>query len=321
MLQHGFVRVAAACPRLRVAECDFNVEHILSLLDHAESQSVHVLVFPELAITGYTCGDLFHQPVLQKAALAGLEHVLTESARRFAGLVIVGLPWLAGDQLYNVAAIIQAGRLLGIVPKSYLPNYKEFYESRWFTPGAAVHGTAIEWRGQKVVPFGIDLLFQDSTHPHIVVGVEVCEDFWTPIPPSCFQALAGAKILANLSASNEVIGKAAYRRMLVASQSGRCIAGYVYASNGVSESTTDLVFGGHGIIAENGNVLAESPRFQRDDALVVSDIDVERLQHDRQQMNSFNDSLRLLPGHEFRRVAFALQKTPARLVRDRKSVV
>src|SRR5204863_6794426 len=177
-------------------------------------------------------------------------------------------------------------------------------EARWFTPAGRNRADRVDWQGHRRTPFGTDLLFANETFPGLVIGVEICEDLWTPIPPSCFQALAGAKILVNLSASNEVIGKTAYRRQLVASQSGRCIAGYVYASNGVSESTTDLVFGGHGIIAENGNVLTESPRFQRDDMLVVSEIDVERLQHDHQRTNSFNDSLELLQGREFRRVPF-----------------
>ena len=315
MLQHGFVRVAAALPRLRVADCAFNAERLLSLMDQAEHETVQVLVFPELAITGYTCGDLFHQPALQKAACTALDQLLDESERRFAGLFIVGLPWLAGDQLYNVAAVCQQGQLLGVVPKSYLPNYKEFYEARWFTPGTRNRNVHVEWQGHRHTPFGTDLLFANENFPNVVVGVEICEDLWTPIPPSCFQALAGAKILVNLSASNEVIGKASYRRQLVAGQSGRCIAGYVYASNGVSESTTDLVFGGHGIIAENGNLLDEAPRFQRDDLLVVSDIDVDRLTHDRQKTNSFNDSLELLQDRAFRRIPFRLQKSPLRLVR------
>ena len=315
MLQHGFVRVAAALPRLRVADCGYNVERILYLLDNAEQQTVQVLVFPELAVTGYTCGDLFHQPALQKSAQAALDHLLDESERRFSGLFVVGLPWLVGDQLYNVAAVCQKGQLLGVVPKSYLPNYKEFYEARWFTPAPRNRAPHVEWQGHRHTPFGTDLLFVNEVVPSLVVGVEICEDLWTPIPPSCFQALAGAKILLNLSASNEVIGKASYRRQLVASQSGRCLAGYVYASNGVSESTTDVVFGGHGIIAENGNLLAESPRFQRDETLVVSDIDVDRLQNDRQKMNSFNDSREHLGGREFRRVSFLVQKSPLRLVR------
>ncbi len=315
MLQHGFVRVAAALPRLRVADCAFNVERILHLLDQAEQQAVQVLAFPELALTGYTCGDLFHQPALQRAALDALDHLLDASEQRFSGVFVVGLPWLVGDQLYNVAAVCQKGQLLGVVPKSYLPNYKEFYEARWFTPGPRNGMTHVDWQGNRHTPFGTDLLFADEQHPSVVLGVEICEDLWTPIPPSSFQALAGAKILVNLSASNEVIGKAGYRRQLVASQSGRCIAGYVYACNGVSESTTDVVFGGHALIAENGALLAETPRFQRDETLLVSDIDVERLQNDRQKMNSFNDSLDLLRERTFRRVPFLLQKAPVRLVR------
>ncbi len=326
MLQHGFVRVAAALPRLRVADCSFNVERLLHLLDQAEQQAVQVLVFPELALTGYTCGDLFHQPALQKAALDALDHLLDESERRCSGLFVVGLPWLVGDQLYNVAAVCQKGQLLGVVPKSYLPTYKEFYEARWFTPGHALTpqtspkgrgtpGRTIDWQGHRHTPFGTDLLFADELFPSVVVGVEICEDLWTPIPPSSFQAIAGAKILVNLSASNEVIGKPSYRRQLVVGQSGRCIAGYVYASSGVGESTTDVVFGGHALIAENGSLLAESPRFQRDDALLVSDLDLDRLQNDRQKTNTFNDSLALLQGREYRRVPFLLQKAPVRLVR------
>jgi NAD+ synthase (glutamine-hydrolysing) len=315
MLQHGFLRVAAAVPRLQVADCAHNVEAMLRLLNQAEQQAIQVVVFPELAITGYTCGDLFHQTALQKAALAALDHLLDESERRFSGLFAVGLPWLVNDQLYNVAAVCQKGQLLGVVPKSYLPNYKEFYEARWFTPGRTVPTQQIEWQGQRQTPFGPDLLFVDELHSNIVVGVEICEDLWTPIPPSCFQALAGAKVLVNLSASNEVIGKAGYRRQLVVNQSGRCIAGYIYAANGVTESTTDVVFGGHALIAENGALLAESPRFQRADALVVSDIDVERLQNDRLKTNSFADSLPLLQERAFRRVPFVLQKAPLRLVR------
>jgi NAD+ synthase (glutamine-hydrolysing) len=315
MLQHGFVRVAAALPRLRVADCAFNVERLVHLLDQAEQHAVQILAFPELALTGYTCGDLFHQPALQRAALDALDHLLDESEQRFSGVFVVGLPWLVGDQLYNVAAVCQKGQLLGVVPKSYLPNYKEFYEARWFTPAARNSTATVDWQGNRHTPFGTDLLFADEMFPTVVLGVEICEDLWTPIPPSSFQALAGAKILVNLSASNEVIGKAAYRRQLVASQSGRCIAGYVYSCCGVCESTTDVVFGGHALIAENGSVLAETPRFQRDDALLISDIDVERLQNDRQKMNSFSDSLELLRERTFRRVPFLLQKAPVRLLR------
>ncbi len=315
MLQFGFVRTAAATPRLRVADCAYNVDRLIEFMDQAKAQSVHVLVFPELAITGYTCGDLFHQPALQKSAREALGRLLEASKQGFAGLFIVGLPWLFGDQLYNVAAVCQKGALLGIVPKSYLPNYKEFYEVRWFTRGTQAGAGQAEWNGHTF-PFGTDLLFRAQSAPDVVVGVEICEDLWTPIPPSCFQALAGAKILVNLSASNEVIGKANYRRQLVINQSGRCIAGYVYACSGVSESTTDIVFAGHAMIAENGSLLAEAERFRRDDGLLVTDIDCERLQNDRQKTNTFNDSRSLLQNRPFRHVGFALNAASDRLVRS-----
>jgi NAD+ synthase (glutamine-hydrolysing) len=316
MLQHGFVRVATAQPRLRVADCAYNVERILLMMKQAQQQGVHVLVFPELAITGYTCNDLFHQTSLQRAALDGLHQLLREGACYFDGLWMVGLPLCIRDQLYNVAAVCQNGRVFGIVPKSYLPNYKEFYEARWFTPGTLAKLSPGEPVVDDCRAFGTDLLFANEHYPDVVVGVEICEDLWTPIPPSSFHALAGAKILVNLSASNELIGKAGYRRQLVANQSGRCIAGYVYACNGITESTTDLVFGGHSIIAENGSVLAESRRFQREDTLTVSEIDVERLQNDRLKTNTFNASLPLLQGREYQRIRFHLESTQDRLLRS-----
>ncbi len=317
MLHHGFVRVAAALPRLRVADCTYNAAQILSLMGDAEAQGVHVLVFPELCVTGYTCGDLFHQAALQRAALYALDDLIGTAASRFSGLAIVGLPWAVRDQLYNVAAVFQANRLLGLVPKSYLPNYKEFYEARWFTPGLHVTEERGTWGRSNDREFRLatDTLYADARRPNVCIGVEICEDLWTPIPPSCRQALAGAKILVNLSASNEVIGKARYRRQLVANQSGRCVAGYVYASTGVCESTTDLVFGGHAIIAENGNILAESPRFQRESMLVISDIDVERVHNDRQKTNSFSDSLSQHVAKPFRIETFTLDRSPTRLVR------
>src|SRR5712691_9045473 len=207
MIQHGFVRVAAAVPRLRVADCGGNTDEILAMLGRAEQQQIHVVVFPELALTGYTCADLFQQPTLLLAARDALVRLVEEGKSRFAGLAIVGLPWAEEDQLYNVAAVFQRGRLLGLVPKSYLPTYKEFYEARWFAPGHRAAAAEAGWRGGNV-PFGTDLLFDaEACVPGLVVGVEVCEDLWSPIPPSSLQALAGARVLVNLSASNEIIGK------------------------------------------------------------------------------------------------------------------
>jgi NAD+ synthase (glutamine-hydrolysing) len=284
----GFLRVAAATPQLRVADCAFNVEHVLALMRRAESERVNVLVFPELAITGYTCADLFHQPVLQRAAVEELEQLARDSAGVFSGLAILGLPLTVEDMVFNCAAVLHRGRILGIVPKSFLPNYKEFYEARWFAPAIKSNRREVEIAGQTV-PFGTDRLFAAEDWEGLIVGVEICEDLWVPVPPSSAQALAGATVLVNLSASNETIGKASYRRQLVLSQSGRCIAAYVYTSNGVGESTTDVVFGGHCLIAENGTLLAESRRFLREDALLVADVDLDRLRVDRQRTNSFLD--------------------------------
>ena len=316
MTHHGFVRVAAAVPALRVADCAFNVEHILGLMVRAQEEGVAVLVFPELCLTGYTCADLFHQTVLRRSALAALAELLDKGRKAFQGLAVVGLPFQVDDRLFNCAAVFQQGQILGIVPKSYIPNYKEFYEARWFAPATNAHSREVDFAGKKT-PFGTDLLF-DAGPQGPCVGVEICEDLWVPIPPSSFQALRGANVLVNLSASNEIIGKAAYRRQLVLDQSGRCLAAYLYTSSGVWESTTDVVFGGHGLIAENGVLLAESGRLRHEETLLFADVDVERLLAERIHMNSFAEAA-TYPGltTEFRRVPFSLEQpaTPRSLAR------
>src|SRR5438552_1172408 len=210
---HGFVRVAAAVPSLKVADCHHNADGILKLLKQAESEQVAVIVFPELSLTGYTCADLFHQTALQRSALAALEKAVEEGSSVFSGLAVVGLPLAVDDRLFNCAAVFHAGRILGIIPKSFLPNYKEFYEERWFAPGANLPTRSIEILGQKV-PFGSNQLFEATDVEGLIVGVEICEDLWVPVPPSSLQALQGAAVLLNLSASNEVLGKLAYRRQL-----------------------------------------------------------------------------------------------------------
>lgn len=315
MASHGFVRVAAAVSPTFVADPARNARGILDLLRQAQDQGVQVVVFPELCLTGYTCNDLFHQPLLLEGAWKALHLLLDENP--FEGLAVVGLPLAIDSQVYNVAAVFQGDDLLGLVPKTYLPNYKEFYEARWFAPGSRAPQQWLEI-GEREIPFGTDLLFDSrETVPNLVVGVEICEDVWTPIPPSSLQALAGATLLLNLSASNEVLGKSGYRRLLVLNQSGRCLAGYVYCSSGVHESTTDLVFGGHCIIAENGSLLAQSERFRREPFLLVEDIDLQRLEHERWKTNSFGDSQPTAQAHEWRRLYFeapAPAKTP-RLVR------
>jgi NAD+ synthase (glutamine-hydrolysing) len=289
MLQHGFLRVAAAVPTLRVADCAYNAERIVALMARAEAEGVGVLVFPELCLTGYTCADLFQQIPLQRGALAALRQVARSGGSAFSGLAVVGLPLAVDDQVFNCAALLHRGRVLGLVPKSFIPNYKEFYEGRWFAAAATARSREVLLDGENI-PFGTDRLYSAANVEGLIVGVEICEDLWVPVPPSSFQALRGATLLVNLSASNEVIGKANYRRQLVVNQSGRCMAGYVYASCGVWESTTDVVFGGHCLIAENGTLLAESRRFQRDETLLVTDIDLDRLRADRMRTNSFGDA-------------------------------
>jgi NAD+ synthase (glutamine-hydrolysing) len=319
MPTHGFLRVAAGSPELRVADCRFNAERTLDLLRQAEDVGADLAVFPEMGLTGYTCNDLFHHRTLQRAAVAALETLLGAAEMCFGGVAVVGLPLEVDGRLFNCATIFRGGRLLGVVPKTYLPNYKEFYDFRFFTPGPSAVAREVQLAGQTV-PFGADLLFESADGDGFVLGVEICEDVWMPVPPSSLQAIAGATVLANLSASNETIGKAAYRRQLVAGQSGRCIAGYVYASSGPGESTTDLVFGGHCLVAENGTILAESPRFRRGGHLTVTDLDLDRLQRDRVTTNSFGEAARdpdlVRP---FRRVRFELparaDRTPA-LMRD-----
>jgi NAD+ synthase (glutamine-hydrolysing) len=321
MPHHGFVRVAAGVPTLRVADCAFNAGRIRALMADAQDQGVAVLVFPELALTGYTCADLFQQPALLARARAALAELVDKGRNTFTGLAVVGLPLVLDDQLFNCAAIFQDGRVLGVVPKSFIPNYKEFYELRWFAPAAGARSRFINLL-EAEVPFGTDLLFDaGGAFEGLTVGVEICEDLWVPIPPSSFQALSGASVLLNLSASNEIIGKAAYRRQLVVGQSGRCLAAYVYSSCGVWESTTDVVFGGHCLIAENGVLLAESARLRREPTLLAGDVDLDRLRAERIRTNSFGEVGRLSPtatGHEFRRIPFRFEPSPKgpRLMRD-----
>jgi NAD+ synthase (glutamine-hydrolysing) len=306
MNSYGFLRVAAAVPSLRVADCAYNADRILGLMKRAEEEGVSVLVFPELAITGYTCADLFQQSTLQKGALAALDHLTRAGGSGYSGLTIVGLPLAVDDQIFNCAALLHRGRVLGVVPKSFIPNYKEFYEARWFAAAATARSTQVVLN-KETIPFGTAQLFEATDVEGLIVGVEICEDLWVPTPPSAFQALRGATVLVNLSASNEVIGKAAYRRELVVGQSGRCMAAYVYSSCGVGESTTDVVFGGHCLIAENGTLIAESRRFERGETLLVGDVDLDRLRVDRMRTNSFGDSqLYLGLDRKFTRVSFQL---------------
>jgi NAD+ synthase (glutamine-hydrolysing) len=299
---YGFFRVAAAVPWMRVADPSFTAERIVETVKCAEKELVSLVVFPELCLTGYTCGDLFFQEKLQEVVNGNLEKLIKES-KTLRPAFIVGLPLSIGDKLFNVAALVKHGKLYGIVPKVNLPNYKEFYEARWFASGRDLQVDTVDLFRKKV-PIGTDLIFELSgfdAHSRVNLAIEICEDLWVPIPPSSHHALRGATLLANLSASNAVVGKAAYRRNLVAQQSGRCVAGYIYASSGVRESSTDTVFDGHCIIAENGGVLVESKRFSRDEELVIADIDMDHLRHDRKMMSTFRNGeagrARVVPVH------------------------
>ncbi len=285
---YGFVRVGAAVPELKVADCGYNTGKILELMNKAVDLGNYLTVFPELCITGYTCGDLFQQPLLLNSALSSLKTLLDASSS-WSNVFIIGLPVLIDQQLFNCAAVIQKGRVLGIVPKRYIPNYNEFYEKRWFREGRDLQAEYARLFNCEV-PCGIDLIFQDSQTPELSFAIELCEDMWMPVPPSSMHALNGAMILCNLSASNEVIGKRSYRETLVKSQSGRCMAGYVYASAGICESSTDLVFGGHAMIAEYGTILAESKRFEPESQIIHSEIDIQKLLHDRANSSSFTQT-------------------------------
>lgn len=306
MSHHGFVRVAAASPPLRVADVAFNVERTLDYLKLASERGASVVVFPEMGLVGYTCNDLFFQKALQTAALDGLAKIAATTKSGFGGLALVGLPLLIDDQIFNCAAALANGHILGIVPKTYLPTYKEFYDARFFAPSSTAISKSVRINGEDV-PFGTDLLFAAGNVDGLIVGVEICEDLWVSVPPSSIQCLHGATILTNLSASNETIAKANYRRQLVGNQSARCIAGYVYSAAGIGESTQDLVFGGHGMIAENGTILAEAERFTRGENLIAADVDVDRIRFNRAQTTSFHDAV-LEPGlkREFRRIAFTV---------------
>ena len=281
-MQYGFLRCAAVSPTLRVAACAYNAQAVIKAMQQAEGDGVRLLCLPELCLTGYTCGDLFLQQTLYEGAEKALVQIL-EASRGLNMVVLVGLPVQVGGKLYNCAAVLCDGQLLGVVPKTHLPNYAEFYEKRHFVPGPRTARTIV-LAGQEV-PFGTDLLFACRQMPDFVLGVEVCEDLWAPVPPSCRHALAGATVIANLSASDETVGKAAYRRDLVCGQSARLLCSYLYADAGHGESTTDMTFAAHNLIAENGALLAQAEPFGEGKAM--SEIDVGRMRQERLRNTTF----------------------------------
>jgi NAD+ synthase (glutamine-hydrolysing) len=316
--RHGFARVAVATPLVRVGDPRHNGAATAELIGRAAAQKVTLVVFPELGLTAYTCEDLFHQQALIDAAEQALAQLL-ERTRRLRIAALVGLPVAVNGLLYNCAALLCRGRLVGVVPKTYLPNYREFYEGRYFTPGDAGPCAEIRLAGQ-VTAFGTGLLFRIAERPDFVLHVEICEDLWVPAPPSSFATLAGATVVANLSASNIVVGKETYRHQLVANQSARCLAAYLYSAAGLGESTTDLAWDGHALIYENGTRVAESERFAATPQLASADIDLGRLCADRMRQNTFGGAA-LRHGAEvkrFRTVDFSLPPQTGRMALVRK---
>ncbi|NLK36824.1 MAG: NAD(+) synthase [Epulopiscium sp.] len=303
---YGFVRVGAAVPKLKVSDCIYNTEEILKSIEEAQKKQIQVLTFPELCITAYTCGDLFFQTSLLETAKKSLQEIV-EKTKSIDMLFTLGLPLALDNQIFNCAAVIYKGTILGIVPKTHIPNYCEFYEERWFAAAEDLVSEEILLCGQKV-PIGSDLLFQSEQVANLKIGVELCEDLWNPIPPSSYQSLYGATLLLNLSASNELASKHEYRRALVAQQSSRTIGAYIYASAGIGESTQDAVFSGHSMIYENGILLKESQRFAREGQIIFADVDLELLANDRRKNSSFMNHTKRSDAQRFyREIKFSME--------------
>ncbi len=303
-MNSGLIRVAAAVPSVAVGNLKKNKDGIAQMLCKAEEKGVSIAVFPELCITSYTLGDLFRQRSLLDQSTAVLEELLKETIHSDV-FAVIGMPVYAADKLYNAALALQGGKILGVVPKAFIPNYSEYYEQRWFASGVDITGQQIRLCGQSV-PFGTDILFECPQIRGLVVGIELCEDLWVPFPPHAYQAMAGATVLVNLSASNELAGKSEYREEIIKHQSGRYIGGFVYVSAGPGESTTDTVFGGHAVLAENGHVLESAPRFVFDAHMSITEFDLHRLAHDRILKNTF---VSMSPVKPFRKVAFTAKET------------
>ncbi|MDR1983638.1 MAG: NAD(+) synthase [Prevotellaceae bacterium] len=295
-MNNGFVRLAAAIPNIKVGDCFYNVAQIVNQIKQADKQKVQIVCFSELCITAYTCGDLFHQRILINEAENALATLLAETQKTKI-TAIVGLPVLQNNCLYNAAIVIQNGNIISAVPKTYLPNYGEFYEKRWFTSGT--NALPVLNICGKSIPFGTQVLLRCG---ELIFGIEICEDLWVTVPPSSHQALHGANVIFNLSASNELIGKNSYLKNLIRQQSARCMAAYVYASAGAGESTQDIVFAGNALIAENGEMLAESKRFVFDEQLVIADIDLQKLNAERLKHCSFSDNAANLRNENIRQI-------------------
>jgi NAD+ synthase (glutamine-hydrolysing) len=305
---HDFVRLAVGIPPVKVADPAYNAGQTIALIREAAQQRCAIVLMPELGLSAYSCDDLFQQRALLDACRIALEQVVAETAELEIASV-VGMPIAVDNLLFNCAVVVYRGRILGVVPKTNLPNYREFYEQRQFTSADAATRSEIELLGERGVPFGANLIFEHAEQPWLKFHAEICEDLWVPISPSSYAALAGATVLLNLSASNITIGKADYRRLLVASQSARCLAAYLYSAAGAGESTTDLAWDGHALICENGNMLAESRRFVDEPQLVTAEIDLERLAQERMRQNTFGETAQRERDHvtSFKRIPFAVE--------------
>lgn len=305
-----FVKIGAAIPNVKISDCTFNKEETIRLALEAHEMGIRVLTFPELSITAYTCGDLFHQQFL----LSSCEQAIADIARATADLdmfLLVGAPVPADNQIFNCAVALHKGRILGIVPKTYIPNYSEFYEERWFSSVDTLASEEIVYAGQKV-PIGADIIFTAANIPDLKIGVEICEDLWVPIPPSSYLSMYGATLILNQSASNELASKPGYRRELVGQQSSRCLNAYVYASSGIGESTQDAVFSGHSLIYEDGHLLAESESFLWDSQIIKADIDLELLMHERRRHSTFMNHTSQIMGQQFyREISFDMKEDTA----------
>lgn len=310
MTNNGFIKVACSSPKVRVGDTVYNTAQIMQIMTEAKDQKTSVLLFPELSITGYTCGDLFFQRQLQDSALIGLSNII-EHSLYMDMLVAVGLPLWVNNSLFNVMALVLNGEILGIVPKTYLPTYNEFYEQRWFSSATLLLDEDV-FIFNDYVPIGNNIIFTHKSIPEFKLGIEICEDLWTPIPPSTTLALGGATILLNGSGSNDLIGKHQYREQIVSTQSAKTISAYMYASCGYGESSTDVVFSGQCLIYENGVKLSENQRFTMDGSISYSDIDLERLIHDRCKIGTYADGQLHLKDHTIREVMFdmVLKETP-----------
>lgn len=305
-MRHGFIKVAAATPDIRVADVDYNKGQIIKQMDEAAEAGAKIIVFPELCITGYTCSDLFLQDILLNSAKKALVEI-AEHTKNLDALVFVGVPIAVGGELYNVAAALNHGNILGFTTKSFLPNYGEFYEMRQFRPGPKKAEKILF--GGKEIPFGPQLLFVENQMANLIVSAEICEDVWSPVPPSIEAAREGATVIVNCSASDETIGKASYRESLIPGQSARLISGYIYANAGEGESTTDLVFGGHNLIAENGTILAEAKRFSN--GIIYTEFDVQKIANERRKNTTFTETQE----HVLPRIPFGLEQTETILTR------